>query len=190
MKTHKPNVLTKGDIASHVRRNFKVSFYAGRSIAQAMVDILIQAIEDKQTINLTGLGKLSPNIKGERLGRNPKTGEPHTIEPRLVYTLTNRSNASEGKFQTNDFATALASRCALTQPQAKRLYKDFVKAIKQTVMDGGKVELRGLGKFYGREIGSYLGRNPKTGEAVTVPTRLRIRFKLSTCLHSPSIFDK
>ena len=38
---------------------------------------------------------------------------------------------------------------------------------------GGRIEIRGFGSFVMREYGTYTGRNPKTGEEVSIkPKRL------------------
>lgn len=42
-----------------------------------------------------------------------------------------------------------------------------------TIKGGGRVEIRGFGSFSVREYEAYTGRNPKTGEGVSVnPKRL------------------
>ncbi len=51
----------------------------------------------------------------------------------------------------------------------------FFENIKSALKNGERVEIRGFGVFYLKSYGSYLGRNPKTGESVMVaPKRLPI----------------
>lgn len=49
----------------------------------------------------------------------------------------------------------------------------FVDCMKDSLLDGDRVEIRGFGSFKIKQYGSYEGRNPKTGGNVTVtPKRL------------------
>ena len=49
--------------------------------------------------------------------------------------------------------------------------------MKQQLMDGGRVEIRGFGSFEMREYGGYRGRNPKTGDSVEVKPKRTPFFK-------------
>ena len=51
-------------------------------------------------------------------------------------------------------------------------------AMVDSLVDGGRIELRGFGNFTVREYKSYTGRNPKTGEQVTVPKKRMPFFKV------------
>jgi integration host factor subunit beta len=51
-------------------------------------------------------------------------------------------------------------------------------AMVECLEDGGRIELRGFGNFTVREYKSYTGRNPKTGEQVTVPNKRMPFFKV------------
>lgn len=56
---------------------------------------------------------------------------------------------------------------------ATDIFNSFIDTIKDTLIDGGRVEFRGFGSFNVKDYQGYTGRNPKTGQAVTVkPKRL------------------
>lgn len=44
---------------------------------------------------------------------------------------------------------------------------------------GERIEIRGFGTFNHRRVDGRFGRNPKTGEVVTVPPKTKILFKCS-----------
>ena len=44
---------------------------------------------------------------------------------------------------------------------------------------GREVIIRGFGTFKSTHKPSYTGRNPKTGEPVTIPERIKVTFKAS-----------
>jgi integration host factor subunit beta len=59
--------------------------------------------------------------------------------------------------------------------------EESVNLILDTLADalaaGGRVEIRGFGSFCLHEIPAKLGRNPKTGERVDVPSKKTAHFK-------------
>ena len=55
----------------------------------------------------------------------------------------------------------------------------FFNEIVQTLKKGDSVEIRSFGMFSIRNYKSRIGRNPKTGEKISVPSRKSIHFKMS-----------
>lgn len=53
----------------------------------------------------------------------------------------------------------------------------FFDEIAQRLAEGGRVELRGFGAFSTREREARQGRNPRTGESVSVPAKKVPYFK-------------
>ena len=47
----------------------------------------------------------------------------------------------------------------------------FFGNIKDALSNGDKVEIRGFGSFLLKSYNAYVGRNPKTGEKVSVPKK-------------------
>ncbi|MCA3735645.1 MAG: integration host factor subunit beta [Phenylobacterium sp.] len=56
----------------------------------------------------------------------------------------------------------------LTQKDIERVVLVILDRMIQALEDGGRVELRGFGAFSVRSRGARSGRNPRTGEAVSV----------------------
>jgi len=68
---------------------------------------------------------------------------------------------------------ALAQRTGLTQEEASLTVETFFQTIREAMLRGDRVEIRGLGSFKIKHYDGYTGRNPKTGEQVAVqPKRL------------------
>lgn len=63
----------------------------------------------------------------------------------------------------------------ITQSQADQIVSTILDEIIHAVDSGHRVELRRFGSFFPRERKARMGRNPKTGEEVSVPAR-RIMF--------------
>ena len=76
----------------------------------------------------------------------------------------------------------LPARLAVRFPQLQltdtELAVDVILlAIRDALVDGGRVEIRGFGSFSVHRVEPRTGRNPKTGEVVAVPAKSRPHFK-------------
>ena len=65
----------------------------------------------------------------------------------------------------------------LTKKQAETIVNIVFDSIVDSLRSGQKIELRGFGSFRVRRRRSRLGRNPKTGEKVEVPSKKIPYFK-------------
>jgi integration host factor subunit beta len=71
----------------------------------------------------------------------------------------------------------VARAAELTKKDAERLVEIVFESIIETLNQGEKIELRGFGSFRVRERGSRRGRNPKTGDPVSIPAKRVPYFK-------------
>lgn len=77
-----------------------------------------------------------------------------------------------------DLAAKIAEKTGQRQSDVKVIIDKVLEEISQSLARGEKVELRDFGVFKVKERKSRLGRNPKTGEAVPVPARKVVHFKV------------
>ena len=71
----------------------------------------------------------------------------------------------------------VAREAELTKKDAERLVEIVFESIIETLNQGEKIELRGFGSFRVRERGARRGRNPKTGDPVSIPAKRVPYFK-------------
>lgn len=71
----------------------------------------------------------------------------------------------------------LKEECQISKNEAAAVVDIFFDQISTALAEGGRVEIRGLCSFFVKEYQSYQGRNPKTGEAVTVAAKKLPFFK-------------
>lgn len=72
-----------------------------------------------------------------------------------------------------ELINALAEKENISRQAAKRCVEQFFNSMTETLANNERVEIRGLCSFYTKTYKSYHGRNPKTGQIVTVePKRL------------------
>ena len=73
----------------------------------------------------------------------------------------------------SELVKALADQANISLDEATLVVNTFVDSMKDSLLEGGRVEIRGFGSFKVKEYGSYADRNPRTGEKVAVePKRL------------------
>jgi integration host factor subunit beta len=65
----------------------------------------------------------------------------------------------------------LASKTDITTAQAEDVINIFFGSITDSLTEEGRVEIRGFGAFTVRKYRAYEGRNPKTGEKISVPEK-------------------
>ncbi|HPQ95281.1 MAG: HU family DNA-binding protein [Thiothrix sp.] len=72
---------------------------------------------------------------------------------------------------------AVSARSGLTKADADRAYKAFVEVITEQLIKGEQVSLIGFGTFLVRERQARSGRNPRTGEAISIESAKIPAFK-------------
>lgn len=77
----------------------------------------------------------------------------------------------------SELIDAIAAKAGLKKTDAKNALEAFMATTNETLKDGGKVALVGFGTFSVSERGERQGRNPKTGEKMTIPAKKVVRFK-------------
>ena len=85
------NTVTRADLSEAVYQEVGLS----RNESAALVESVLSAIADNltkgETVKISSFGSFSVRQKGQRIGRNPKTGEEVPILPRkvLVFRASN-----------------------------------------------------------------------------------------------------
>ena len=81
--------MTKADIAKELfERNHKwLSRIEANNMVELLIDTLKDNLADGKTVKIPGFGTFIVRKKGERKGRNIKTGEEVPIPPRKIVTF-------------------------------------------------------------------------------------------------------
>ena len=69
-----------------------------------------------------------------------------------------------------------------SKKEAAEVVEMVFDTIKETLEDGEKVKVSGFGNFVVRQKNQRVGRNPQTGEAITISARKVLTFKPSQVL--------
>jgi DNA-binding protein HU-beta len=78
--------------------------------------------------------------------------------------------------------TAVAEAGGITKAQAKTILTSIADiAVKETKRTGEFV-IPGIGKLVRRETKARMGRNPATGEAIKIPAKKVVKFRVSKAM--------
>jgi integration host factor subunit beta len=72
----------------------------------------------------------------------------------------------------------LSKELNITQKKSDEIVDVVFDAMSQALVNGERIEIRGLGSFVVKQYDGYVGRNPKTGEKIEVPPKRLPFFKV------------
>jgi len=81
-----------------------------------------------------------------------------------------------------DLINRIAKDMSISKQEAETGVNLFFETIKEAILRGEEIELRGFGSFRFRQRSARSGRNPRTGEPVQVPPKKVLYFKPSKIL--------
>ena len=81
-----------------------------------------------------------------------------------------------------DLVDKIAKEMNVSKQEAESGVNLFFRTIKEAILRGEEIELRGFGSFRFRQREARSGRNPRTGELVDVPPKKVLYFKPSKIL--------
>jgi len=79
--------LTRADLADVVHRNLGLSRAESAQFVERILHHMCHALSEGQNVKISGFGSFILRDKGQRIGRNPKTGVEVPIAPRRVMTF-------------------------------------------------------------------------------------------------------
>ena len=81
------NTLTRADLADTVHRRLGLSRAESAGLVERVLHHMCHALSEGTNVKISGFGTFILRDKGERIGRNPKTGVEVPIAPRRVLTF-------------------------------------------------------------------------------------------------------
>ena len=76
--------LTRADLTEALHDEVALTRHDCAGLIERTLDLVAEAMERGESVKLSGFGVFEVRSKRERMGRNPKTGAPATIDPRRV----------------------------------------------------------------------------------------------------------
>jgi len=79
--------MTKVDIAERIQSKLGISMKESLALLESVLSIMKNTLEDGEKIKIAGFGNFEIKLKKDRIGRNPQTGDPLTIEARRIISF-------------------------------------------------------------------------------------------------------
>ncbi len=73
----------------------------------------------------------------------------------------------------------MARDTGITLLQAEKAFSSLIEGIKESLKNGKRVTFSGFGSFEVKKTKARKGRNPKTGEPISIPGKKKIKFNPS-----------
>ena len=83
-----------------------------------------------------------------------------------------------------DLVSEIVNRTGITKTKAEIAVETVFGSMKKALARGDRIELRGFGVFTVKPRKTGIGRNPRTGQEVSIPPGKAVRFKPGKELHS------
>ena len=111
----------------------------------------------------------------------------HEVLPPLCKKHQRQSMMTTKKAATKRMTQAevinyFAERLELKRPQAKELFDELASLATAEVKNNGEFNLPGFGKLVLAQRAAREGRNPATGETITIPAKTTLKFRLGKTL--------
>ncbi|MCI7739585.1 MAG: HU family DNA-binding protein [Lachnospiraceae bacterium] len=81
-----------------------------------------------------------------------------------------------------ELVAAMAEQTNLSKKDVEAVLKSFADVVSEELKNGGKVQLVGFGTFEVSERAAREGRNPQTGESMTIAASKAPKFKAGKAL--------
>ena len=81
-----------------------------------------------------------------------------------------------------ELIAAIAGQAEVSKKDAEKVLKAFTDVVAEELKNGGKVQLVGFGTFEVSERAARTGRNPQTGEEMTIAASKAPKFKAGALL--------
>ncbi len=76
-----------------------------------------------------------------------------------------------------ELISTLKNETGISKAESAEVVQIFFDSMTDALVEGDRVEIRGFCSFFVKEYKSYTGRNPKTGEKVTIKPKKLPFFK-------------
>lgn len=83
------------------------------------------------------------------------------------------------KLTKSQFMAAYAELLGVSKKEASEKWEKFIELAYREVKGNGEFPLPGLGKVVRKERAARTGRNPLTGESITIPAKTVVKFRVA-----------
>ena len=118
------NTVTRADLSEAVYQEVGLSRNESADLVESVLSEIADTLTRGETVKISSFGSFSVRQKGQRIGRNPKTGEEVPILPRkvLVFRASNvlKSMINNGAGGKEDDSDGMVADVSAAAPQSQR----------------------------------------------------------------------
>jgi integration host factor subunit alpha len=116
--------VTRADLSEAVYQEVGLSRNDSAALVETILNEMVESLTRGETVKISSFGSFSVRQKGQRIGRNPKTGEEVPILPRKVlvfrasHVLKNKINRALSKAAVKPAGAPAAGQPAGVAPSS------------------------------------------------------------------------
>jgi len=76
-----------------------------------------------------------------------------------------------------DLVDKIAAKAGITKIASEKTVNAFLDSVQEALLEEGKLNITGFGTFAVEERQERKGRNPRTGESITIPSAKVVKFR-------------
>ena len=176
------STLTKEYLSDSIFLSLELTAGKAKKATEDIISVIKKAIFDKKLVYIPNHMKIGSSIKGERPGRNPKTGKDALVTRRHSIRATRGTFKGMGnKLTKSGFVNSLVD-IGYALSDATILVETFYGFVGEVKHSDTRIEIRGLGVFRSVYCKKSIRRNPSTGESVNSKAHYKPVFKCSDSL--------
>ncbi len=190
IKSRQAALLTfrlKSNLVRELAMRMNVSAETSAECIRAVVESITNRLAAGQVVNIFGFGTFAVTVRANRTGRNPRTGELIQIASARVPTFkSGRLLKDRVRIQNTVGSTAIEPdvisphvefMLLIGAENAAACATALFEEIATELARGDAVPLKELGTFSIRRRAARTGRNPRTGESITIRAENVVSFK-------------
>lgn len=90
--------------------------------------------------------------------------------------------APKKKMSQSEIIAHFSDRFELKKPQVKEMFEELAQLAQREVQSNGEFTVPGFGKMVLSQRSAREGRNPATGETITIPAKTTLKFRLGKAM--------
>lgn len=118
--------VTRADLSEAVYQEVGLSRNDSAALVETILNEMVDSLTRGETVKISSFGSFSVRQKGQRIGRNPKTGEEVPILPRKVlvfrasHVLKNKINRALSKAAAKPAAASAPTAGTVSPPSSPK----------------------------------------------------------------------
>ncbi len=164
--------MNKSETIDQIARSADITKAAAKLALDALETHIKAHIDAGERVLLRGLGSFSRGAPAQKIGRNPRTGQP------LTYTAYHRVTGAPS-FSESKLYKEISAAIQLSEGATKRAIDAFKGIMKVALKKGDMASLSGFGCFYVGMRAARNGRNPQTSATIKIAAARVPHFRAS-----------